>query len=255
MCCSICALSLFPTKSHFTLCPTFPQKALQQASESSAGHPRSNVHPRGRKCMKRNNNESKETGFSTCLSRRAQKKKKKKLGSSLKCQTYYTVVYEAGLWVEKVLDDLHLAQQTTPLCVWWIKAQKNDSWKKPCWRTETWLWLLRWTVPLQQKAEEFFSPTFLENMFFSLSLLSWMRKWTPLSCLCTQHNAMASFSQFQVIKHKQKHILMISSWIWHTGPSKIPNTLRFMRAVGIFGHLSFSMSRHWGINVTNETQI
>lgn len=77
MCCSICALSLFPTKSHFTLCPTFPQKALQQASESSAGHPRSNVHPRGRKCMKRNNNESKETGFSTCLSRRAQKIKKK----------------------------------------------------------------------------------------------------------------------------------------------------------------------------------
>lgn len=94
MCCSICALSLFPTKSHFTLCPTFPQKALQQASESSAGHPRSNVHPRGRKCMKRNNNESKETGFSTCLSRRAQKIKNKKVGFF----TQMPDILHCGLW-------------------------------------------------------------------------------------------------------------------------------------------------------------
>lgn len=186
MWCSICVLSLFPTQSHFTLCPTFPQKALQQASESSAGHPRSNVHPRGRKCMKRNNSESKETGFSTCLSRRAQKKKKNPLGSSLKCQTYYTLVYEAGLWVEKVLDDLHLAQQTTPLCVWRIKKQKPTperslagGLKPDCGRCVE-------QCHCNTKLKGKLFPTFLENMSFSLSLLSWMRKWTPLSCLYTQ---------------------------------------------------------------------
>lgn len=114
------------------------------------------------------------------------KKKKKPLGSSLKCQTYYTLVYEAGLWVEKVLDDLHLAQQTTPLCVWRIKKQKPTperslagGLKPDCGRCVE-------QCHCNTKLKGKLFPTFLENMSFSLSLLSWMRKWTPLSCLYTQ---------------------------------------------------------------------
>ena len=116
----------------------------------------------------------------------------KKLGSSLKCQTYYTLVYEAGLWVEKVLDDLHLAQQTTPLCVWWIKKQKPTPEISLAGGLKPDCGCCVEQCHCNTKLKGKLFPTFLENMGFSLSPLSWMRKWTPLSCLYTQRNAMAS---------------------------------------------------------------
>lgn len=186
MWCSICVLSLFPTPVSFYLVsyisPESPSTSLRELGWTSPfkrASTREKVHEEEQQWEQGN-------WFFHLSFQKSTKKKKKPLGSSLKCQTYYTLVYEAGLWVEKVLDDLHLAQQTTPLCVWRIKKQKPTperslagGLKPDCGRCVE-------QCHCNTKLKGKLFPTFLENMSFSLSLLSWMRKWTPLSCLYTQ---------------------------------------------------------------------
>lgn len=182
---SVCFLSFLP--SLILPCVLhFPRKPFNKPQRARLDIPVQTCIHAGESAWRGTTVRARKLVFPLVFPEEHKKKKKKPLGSSLKCQTYYTLVYEAGLWVEKVLDDLHLAQQTTPLCVWRIKKQKPTperslagGLKPDCGRCVE-------QCHCNTKLKGKLFPTFLENMSFSLSLLSWMRKWTPLSCLYTQ---------------------------------------------------------------------
>lgn len=182
---SVCFLSFLP--SLILPCVLhFPRKPFNKPQRARLDIPVQTCIHVGESAWRGTTVRARKLVFPLVFPEEHKKKKKKPLGSSLKCQTYYTLVYEAGLWVEKVLDDLHLAQQTTPLCVWRIKKQKPTperslagGLKPDCGRCVE-------QCHCNTKLKGKLFPTFLENMSFSLSLLSWMRKWTPLSCLYTQ---------------------------------------------------------------------
>lgn len=182
---SVCFLSFLP--SLILPCVLhFPRKPFNKPQRARLDIPVQTCIHAGESAWRGTTVRARKLVFPLVFPEEQKKKKKKPLGSSLKCQTYYTLVYEAGLWVEKVLDDLHLAQQTTPLCVWRIKKQKPTperslagGLKPDCGRCVE-------QCHCNTKLKGKLFPTFLENMSFSLSLLSWMRKWTPLSCLYTQ---------------------------------------------------------------------
>lgn len=99
-----------------------------------------------------------------------QKKKKKPVGFF----TQMPDILHSGLWGwamggESVRWSTSCTTDYSLVCLA-NKEAKTDSWKKSCWRTETWLWSLCWTVPLQHKAErETFSNIPGEYEFFTFS--------------------------------------------------------------------------------------